>query len=905
MGFKPSKYQQDILNYFLENPQSNILVNALAGSGKSTTACMLSEQTKTSDLYIAFNASVVEEFKKKIKNPKTKVMTMHSLAYSIMLYNVEKETNEKAEKPKGFGYQRSKKNVNLDNFKSHKILDEEITKHYGRYIEFTKRIFLKESYVNLYNLCRLTLTNMGSNKDVSILIKDHTLFEYYGDEGYSAPDINEITSTLKILDTKSAQEFESLGTIDFTDMIWITYNKLKSGEWEVPYWALYTNIYVDECQDLSNLQLNFLKFIKRPKGRYVFIGDYHQCQPVGTKIKLIDGQEKNIEDIQFGDRVVEYSTERGGFLCSEKERVGGRDNTFCGVSTKGLTAPKYYTVLDKQEFFVDCVIKVTLENGMSSKYTTNHNCYVKFNREKTQTATCLYLMERNDGLFRIGTVKMYASQASLGIKFRARAENFDRCWILDVFEDEGKAWIAEQTYSLEYQIPQLIFQFDKVKYTEEDLMGVYSHLPNMRSRAIALLDKFGRDINFPLWSRGNINNHTARDHCFITQSCNIIPNYMDAMVFNPENKRKNKTSIVATYVNITKVERNIGIQKVYGITTSSYHNYVADGILTHNSIYNFSGANAQAFNQIPKMFAPIKSFDLPVCYRCAKSHLSRVNKEYGIPILPRDNAPVGFIKTIDKTEIPKYAKAGDMVISRKNKWLGEVILNLAKQGVPVYIEDKDIVTSIKKTISSSKCTSVRTLDTYLQKTINSYNKKLFEIISKNAQTQGNEEEKLMAVNSTTSKIDNINFLSEILNGYIVNHSSLDSITKFSGFVDKLLNTVPSPECVRLCSVHKAKGLEAENVFVLNEAKINYDFRNSKEQNIQEKNLSYISITRAKNGLYLVKEPSNGGIIKKGESLNADSYFIPNLESSERGMKEAMVNEIFRGRMYGETKQLKQ
>ena len=55
------------------------------------------------------------------------------------------------------------------------------------------------------------------------------------------------------------------------------------------------------------------------------------------------------------------------------------------------------------------------------------------------------------------------------------------------------------------------------------------------------------------------------------------------------------------------------------------------------------------------------------------------------------------------------------------------------------------------------------------------------------------------------------------------------------------------------TIHKAKGLEADNVFVLNEAKVTKDFRNSPEQQTQEYNLSYISITRAKNTLYLVKE----------------------------------------------------
>lgn len=590
MGFKPSTYQQDILDFFLNNPQSNMLVNALAGSGKSTTACMLSEHSKTSDLYIAFNASVVEEFKKKIKNPKTKVMTMHSLAYSIMLYNVEQESKDSGEKPKGFGSQRSKRTVNLDNFKPHKILDEEITKRYGRYIEFAKRGFLKDNYVNLYNLCRLTLTDMSSNKDVSRLIDDHVLFLYYGDEGYSAPDISEITSTLKILDTKSRQQFETQGVIDFTDMLWITFNKLKYDNWEVPYWALYTNIYVDECQDFSNIQLNFLKFIRRAKGRYIFIRDFHQA------------------------------------------------------------------------------------------------------------------------------------------------------------------------------------------------------------------------------------------------------------------------------------------------------------------IYNFAGSNAQAFNQIPKMFAPIETFDLPICYRCAKSHLSRVNREYGIPILPRDDAPMGFVKTIDKNKISEYAKAGDMVISRKNKWIAEVVLDLARNGTPIFIEDKEMVGAIKRQILSSKCTSVGTLEKFLQKVISNYNKKLFEIVSKNVREGGHEEERLEAVAETNSKIDNTSFLLEILEGYLENHTPSDSVSKFSDFVDKLLNTTPSPDCVRLCSIHKAKGLEATNVFVLNEAKINFDFRNSKEQNVQEKNLSYIATTRAKEGLYLVKEPSKTTTTRNTGYLLSDKYLLPDndvLKKSEQNFKEAIVREIFK------------
>lgn len=597
MDFTPSSYQQKILDCFTSTNE-NILVNALAGSGKSSTICLLTEHIDKSSIYIAFNASVVDEFKKKIKNPKVKVMTMHSLAYSIMLYNIEQESKAD-EKPKGFGKQRSKKEVHLDNFKPYKILDDELTKRYGRYMDFSRRVFYKDQYVSLYNLCCLTMTDMSSMTDVDRLIDDHTLFVSFGEEDYPKPSIREITETLKVLDTKGKQHFDLDGSISFTDMLYITYWKLKNKDWEVPYWAQYTNVMVDEGQDLSKLQLSFLPFIKRYNGRYVFVMDKNQA------------------------------------------------------------------------------------------------------------------------------------------------------------------------------------------------------------------------------------------------------------------------------------------------------------------IYGFAGGDTNAWSSIPRLFAPVTSFDLPVCYRCAKSHLERVNKLFDIPIKPRPNAPDGFVKKIEKDEIKNFVQPGDLIISRKNKWLAECVLSLAKAGIPVYMEDKAMVDDIKKIITKAKCNSIRGLKNHLEKAIASYYDKMKKLATKKADSVEDNEKKAEEVADTTSKIDNINFLNAILKSYISSGSSLSTSTEvFVKYITKLLNTTPSPDCVRICSVHKAKGLEAENVFVLNEGKIAYDFRQSKEQNVQEKNLSYISMTRAKNGLYLVKEPTKANTIKRGDSLNGSSYFLPDLESSERGMKEAMVNETFRGRMYGETKQLK-
>ena len=543
-----SSYQNNIIDFFKTHPHDNILVEALAGTGKSFLICLLTEGTKTSDIYVAFNNSIAKEFQEKIKNPKTKVSTLHSLGFSIMNTNLNESSNS-GSRSGGIGVSRGSGSAKaqLDNFKIHKIVDDMISKSYGRYVDFEKRIFIKDSYVSLYNLCRLRCVNMNETWQVHQVIHNYNLFTDYSGNDFVSPDVSTIVTWLKEIDKKSKVDFESNHTIDFTDMLYITHEKLKTGEWKVPYWGLYTNIYADECQDLSSLQFSLLKYIQRKGGRYVLVGDFRQ------------------------------------------------------------------------------------------------------------------------------------------------------------------------------------------------------------------------------------------------------------------------------------------------------------------SIYNFAGADAKSFKTIEKLFSPLTKFELPINYRCPSSHLEKVNKEFNIPIQPRPNAPKGTIKTIEKKDIKKYIKPGDMVISRKNKWFSDVVITLATSGIPIYIEDKEMVESLLKTIKDSKTTTLGGLKIKLEKIISDASKSLEKIAQTQTNSNEDETQKVQDFSLTNSRIDNINFTLDILKSYQKEFPNA-SVTNFSNYVSKILNTIPNKDCVRICSVHKAKGLEAENVFVLNEAKVCTDFRNSIEQQEQEKNLSYISITRAKDTLYLVKEP---------------------------------------------------
>ena len=79
MAFKPSKYQRAVYQ-FIKSCKGNAVVEAVAGSGKSTTivnAIDIISQNKRI-LFLAFNRSIVAELQKKIgKKDNCDIKTLH------------------------------------------------------------------------------------------------------------------------------------------------------------------------------------------------------------------------------------------------------------------------------------------------------------------------------------------------------------------------------------------------------------------------------------------------------------------------------------------------------------------------------------------------------------------------------------------------------------------------------------------------------------------------------------------------------------------------------------------------------------------------------------------------------------------------------------------------------------
>ena len=279
-SYQLSKYQEDILN-FVENERGNLLVNAKAGSGKTSTLILIAnkiiEQNKKC-LFLAFNKSIVEELRTRILDSNCDIKTVHSLGLSFIRsylyrkhnkdYNLEIDTNRLRDRVKLLFTDLCEESFKIAN----EDLDEDSIK--------TLYSNIITELVNLVNFCRFYNINYHEEEYVKSLMYKccHELRDYkiYGLENFPKVIENCIDQIKYEFEHPNLnEEGTPLYKIDFTDMIYFpVYYKM------FPPFAIkdYLDcILIDESQDLSILQQNFLKLLNRSDNRFIFVGDEKQA----------------------------------------------------------------------------------------------------------------------------------------------------------------------------------------------------------------------------------------------------------------------------------------------------------------------------------------------------------------------------------------------------------------------------------------------------------------------------------------------------------------------------------------------------------------------------------------------------------------------------------------------------
>lgn len=374
---------------------------------------------------------------------------------------------------------------------------------------------------------------------------------------------------------------------DFTDLPLYLKTKLE----DYNEYIEIDGLFVDEFQDVDPIQLTVFNRVIATKK--FFIGDPHQCQPAGTKIRMSDGTQKNIEDIEVGDRVVSYYKSES-YISGTKRSEG-------------------FKVLEKGErlFHGDYLISVTSENGKTSKYTPNHKTFAAI-RSDNEYNHLVYLMEDVNHRFRIGISQFYANYGGQQVStFRHKliCENYINAWVLKVTKTEKEARVYENKYSYQFQIPQITFQLDKSTYTNEDIELIYKDL-NIRDNAKKLLSYLLLDINYPFLSK-NDNLDFRRDAFREFYAINLIPEVMSILTHDSTKASTKRLNRIPS--KLIKVEKTWIYEPiiVYSLKIDVHETYVADDIVTHNSIYIFRGATEEIFNQL----SDFKVYNLNINYR--------------------------------------------------------------------------------------------------------------------------------------------------------------------------------------------------------------------------------------------------------------------------------------------------
>lgn len=239
------------------------------------------------------------------------------------------------------------------------------------------------------------------------------------------------------------------------------------------------------------------------------------------------------------------------------------------------------------------------------------------------------------------------------------------------------------------------------------------------------------------------------------------------------------------------------------------------------AIYSWFGADAKVLENFRSRYNP-KELPLPICYRCPKKVIALAQTI--VPdIQPYDKAPEGEIIELNIEDLQKYAKPGCYVLSRTNAPLIKHCMRFLKNGIPANILGRDIGNGLLYLIKKSK------------------KKKVSDLLKWIVQWEKEEKENLL-IKYPKANTDFIADKAECINMLCEDTSSIEEVKEN---IANLFKDNDEKKIVLFSSIHKAKGSERDDVFVLADT-----FRSSNEE---ELNIKYVSYTRSRQKLYLVRK----------------------------------------------------
>lgn len=299
-----------------------------------------------------------------------------------------------------------------------------------------------------------------------------------------------------------------------------------------------------------------------------------KCQPAGNLIMTSNRGEVPIEELTEEDLLWTY------------------DRRAASIRNSGYKSKIYSK--DYEDFLF------VINTGTEEYSCTGDHLVIAKWSEAAKNAFCVYLMEKN-GSFRIGKSKLFMNSNGrwrFGPGARMKAEKADAIWILEVCSTNTDALLAEEYFSVTWQIPKALY-LSTLKYntkynglykwvTQEQLDHHHSRMKKQRSFYAEKLKDHGLSIESPFQvaehkrciCNTNKNKYGGNASVFEIPAFNFISLYMEVPVVPNIIKYVGRRKPVE-WKTASKERKNFK-GKVYSLDVDQHHTYVTNGIITHN-----------------------------------------------------------------------------------------------------------------------------------------------------------------------------------------------------------------------------------------------------------------------------------------------------------------------------------
>lgn len=255
----------------------------------------------------------------------------------------------------------------------------------------------------------------------------------------------------------------------------------------------------------------------------------------------------------------------------------------------------------------------------------------------------------------------------------------------------------------------------------------------------------------------------------------------------------------------------------------------------HQAIYGFTGADADAIEQIMTSFN-CATLPLTITYRCPKTVVTLAQTIVS-HIEAHETAPEGDVRTIEAADLPaQNLTAADAILCRTTRPLVELAYQFIRSGVACHVEGKDIGMGLLKLVNRWHA---RDLDDLRDKMEVYQDREVAKLMAKGRETQA--EALADRVGTVLAIADNLRTVDELRQRIA------------SMFVDGDNEQKPT---LTLATAHRSKGREWRRVFILGYHQLMPSrWARQQWQLDQENNLRYVAITRSQDELVLVNVPA--------------------------------------------------